>query len=75
MYKKDLALNNLQMLICHKYKSNQTKVNCSIGYEEILNRSILPIDETLTDTSTADQSEPGSNDNEVWGQHSSDLLS
>ena len=23
MYKKDLALNNLQWLICHKTKSNQ----------------------------------------------------
>ena len=25
MYKKDLALNSLQWLICHKIKSNQTK--------------------------------------------------
>ena len=25
MYKKDLALNNLQWLICHKTKPNQTK--------------------------------------------------
>ena len=25
MYKKDLALNNLQQLICHKSKSNKTK--------------------------------------------------
>ena len=25
MYKKDLALNNLQWLICHKIKHNQTK--------------------------------------------------
>ena len=24
MYKKDLALNNLQWLICHKTKPNQT---------------------------------------------------
>ena len=24
MYKKDLAINNLQRLICHKTKSNQT---------------------------------------------------
>ena len=27
MYKKDLALNDLQLLICHKVKSNQTKPN------------------------------------------------
>ena len=27
MNKKDLALNNLQWLICHKIKSNQTKSN------------------------------------------------
>ena len=26
MYKKDLTLNNLQWLICHKTKPNQTKV-------------------------------------------------
>ncbi len=25
MYKEDLALNNLQRLICHKTKPNQTK--------------------------------------------------
>ena len=25
MYKEDLALNNLQWLICHKTKANQTK--------------------------------------------------
>ena len=25
MYKKDLALNNLQLLICHKTQPNQTK--------------------------------------------------
>ena len=25
MYEKDLALNNLQWLICHKTKPNQTK--------------------------------------------------
>ena len=25
MYKEDLALNNLQWLICHKTQSNQTK--------------------------------------------------
>ena len=27
MYKKDLALNDLQWLICHKTKQNQTKPN------------------------------------------------
>ena len=26
MYKKDLALNNQQWLICHKIKPNQTKL-------------------------------------------------
>ena len=30
MYKKDLALNNLQLLICHKNKPNQTKPNQTI---------------------------------------------
>ncbi len=27
MYEEDLALNNLQWLICHKTKPNQTKAN------------------------------------------------
>ena len=27
MYKEDMALNNLQWLICHKTKPNQTKPN------------------------------------------------
>ena len=27
MYKEDLALNNLQWLICHKTKPNHTKVD------------------------------------------------
>ena len=27
MYKEDLALNNLQWLVCHKTKPNQTKPN------------------------------------------------
>ena len=27
MYKEDLTLNNLQWLICHKTKPNQTKLN------------------------------------------------
>ena len=27
MYKEDFALNNLQWLICHKAKPNQTKPN------------------------------------------------
>ena len=27
MYKENLALNNLQWLICHKTKPNQTKPN------------------------------------------------
>ena len=30
MYKEDLALNNLQWLICHKTKQNQTKPNLRI---------------------------------------------
>ena len=29
MYKKDLALNNLQWLMCHKTKPNQAKPNAS----------------------------------------------
>ena len=31
MYKKDLALNNLQWLICHKTKLNQSKPICRSG--------------------------------------------
>ena len=31
MYKKDLALNNLQWLICHKNQPNQTKLNKLLG--------------------------------------------
>ena len=31
MYKEDLALNNLQWLICLKTKSNQTFVKCRDG--------------------------------------------
>ena len=27
MFKEDLALNNLQWLICHKTKPNKTKLN------------------------------------------------
>ena len=27
MYKEDLTLNNLQWLMCHEIKSNQTKSN------------------------------------------------
>ena len=27
MYKEDMALNNLQWLVCHKTKPNQTKPN------------------------------------------------
>ena len=33
MYEKDLALNNLQWLICHKTKPNQTKPLFYIEYE------------------------------------------
>ena len=32
MYKKDLALNNLRWLICHKTKLNQTKSYTSNTY-------------------------------------------
>ena len=33
MYKMDLALNNLQWLICHKTKPNATKTYCYTSYE------------------------------------------
>ena len=33
MYKKDLALNNLQWLICHKTQPSQTKI--SFGDQQI----------------------------------------
>ena len=32
MYKEDLALNNLQWLICHKTKPNETKIFDSPSY-------------------------------------------
>ena len=32
MYKEDLALNNLQWLICYKTKPNQTKLGQSVEY-------------------------------------------
>ena len=40
MYKKDLALNTLQWLICHKTKPNQTKPN-------LLMLTLLSVDEIL----------------------------
>ena len=40
--------------------------NIPIEYKPFLNRSIWPIDGTLTGTTTPDQSQPGSNDNEDW---------
>ena len=36
MYKQDLALNNLHMLICHKTKPNQTKPNLIYMYKQDL---------------------------------------
>ena len=33
VYKKDLALNNLQWFICHQIKLNQTKLDCVIAKE------------------------------------------
>ena len=38
MYIKDLALNNLQWLICHKTKSNQTNFNKRLKNEMDLHR-------------------------------------
>ena len=35
MYKEDLALNNLQWLICHKSKAKQTKPNY-VNLQEII---------------------------------------
>ena len=35
MYKEDLALNNLQWLICYKTKPNQTKPNQIISIQYI----------------------------------------
>ena len=32
MYKEDLALNNLQWLICHKTKLNQAKSLCHMDF-------------------------------------------
>ena len=35
VYKQDLALNNLQRLICHKTQTNQTpKLNMNIQYSQ-----------------------------------------
>ena len=37
MYKKDLALNNLQCLTCHKTKPNQTKHNLNFLRKKLRN--------------------------------------
>ena len=41
MYKEDLALNNLQWLICHKTKPNQTPVHTNICLIHFLDFFIL----------------------------------
>ena len=41
MYKKDLALNKLQWLICHKTKQNQTKLNYLITIGLISNLRVV----------------------------------
>ena len=39
MYKKDLALNNLQWLICHKTKPNQTKFTLTLPVRVLNNQT------------------------------------
>ena len=43
MYKEDLALDNLQWLMCHKTNLNQTKISIGISPE----KSQTPIYNTL----------------------------
>ena len=42
MYKEDLALNNLQWLICHKTKPNQIGKNC----RKIVYNCVYAVDRT-----------------------------
>ena len=41
MYKKDLALNNLQWMICHKTKPNQTVIKYFFHFRYIIKASLL----------------------------------
>ena len=44
IYKKDLAINNLQLLICHKTKPNQTKPNQILTLSfSLYSRSLTPL--------------------------------
>ena len=48
MYKEDLALNNLQWLICHKTKSNQTNLQyISLSFSFLYKCIIFFIDHFL----------------------------
>ena len=42
MYKEDLALNNLQWLICHKTKPKQTKLPITMSSYHCVNLIYLP---------------------------------
>ena len=58
LLKIDLALDNIQKLICHKTQTNS---------------STWPIDRTLTVTTTPGQRGPGITGNEWGTQHSQEL--
>ena len=66
MYKEDLALNNLQWLICHKTQPNQIIYLIYMYKEDLALNNLLWLichknQTKLTDTTTPDQSGPGSN--------------
>ena len=39
MYKQDLALNDLQWLICHKTQPNQTNFHSFVGFQVFLSNT------------------------------------
>ena len=54
MYKKELALNDLQWLICHKSKTNQTKAEALyIKSETNNNKNVNYLQNTLLGVQTA----------------------
>ena len=50
MYKKDLALNNLQWLICHKTQPNQTKH--ALMYYGDVNKLVVYTEQSFPEFST-----------------------
>ena len=60
LYEEDLALNNLQSLLCHKNKPNQNKLNqTKPKLDQTMPKQTKP-NQIITSTTTPGQSEPGS---------------